>query len=82
MQARAGGTGLVLGAGGVLGAAWTIGALAALREERGLDRRDASVLVGTSAGSVLAGFLGCAIGVDVLLDHQRGMVNAEAPDIS
>ncbi len=82
MQARAGGTGLVLGAGGVLGAAWTIGALAALREERGLDRRDASVLVGTSAGSVLAGFLGCAIGVDVLLDHQRGIVNAEAPDIS
>ena len=81
MQAS-GGTGLVLGAGGVLGAAWTIGALAALREERGLEPRDASVLVGTSAGSVLASFLGCGIGVDVLLDHQRGIVNAEAPDIS
>ena len=74
-------TGLVLGAGGVLGAAWTIGALAALQSERGLDPRDADVLVGTSAGSVLSAFLGCGIGVDVLLDHQRGIVNAEAPDI-
>jgi NTE family protein len=75
-------TGLVLGAGGVLGAAWTIGALAALEEERGLDPRDAEVLIGTSAGSVLSAFLGCGVGVDVLLDHQRGIVNAEAPDIS
>ena len=77
-----GGTGLVLGAGGVLGAAWSIGALSALEQERGLDPRDASVLVGTSAGSVLAGFLGCGIGVDVLLDHQRGIVTPGAPDIS
>ena len=75
-------TGVVLGAGGVLGAAWTIGALAALEAERGIDPREAQVLVGTSAGSVLASFLGCGIGVDVLLDHQRGIVNAEAPDIS
>ena len=74
-------TGVVLGAGGVLGAAWTIGALAAVQEHRSLDPREAEVLVGTSAGSVLASFLGCGIGVDVLLDHQRGIVNAEAPDI-
>jgi NTE family protein len=40
------------------------------------------VLIGTSAGSVLSAFLGCGVGVDVLLDHQRGIVNAEAPDIS
>lgn len=75
-------TGVVLGAGGVLGAAWTIGALAALQEHHGWDPREADVLVGTSAGSVLASFLGCGIGVDVLLDHQRGIVSAEAPDIS
>ena len=75
-------TGVVLGAGGVLGAAWTIGALAALQDVRGEDPREAEVLIGTSAGSVLAGFLGCGVGVDVLLDHQRGIVNAEAPDIS
>jgi NTE family protein len=74
--------GVVLGAGGVLGAAWTIGALAALQEHDGLDPREADVLVGTSAGSVLASFLGNGIGVDVLLDHQRGIVTEDAPDIS
>lgn len=75
-------TGLVLGAGGVLGAAWTIGALAALQETRGIDPREAEVLVGTSAGSVLAAFLGCGVGVDVLLDHQRGVLHPDAPEIS
>ena len=72
----------MLGAGGVLGAAWTIGALAALQEHRGEDPRDAEVLVGTSAGSVLASFLGCGFGVDVLLNHQRGIVSADGPDIA
>jgi NTE family protein len=75
-------TGVVLGAGGVLGAAWTIGALAALQEERGVDPREAAALVGTSAGSVLAASLGCGLGVDALLDHQRGIVTAEAPQLS
>ncbi len=65
--------GLVLGAGGVLGAAWTIGALAAVQEQYGWDPREADVLVGTSAGSVLAASLGCGIGVEDLLDHQRGI---------
>ena len=74
-------TGVVLGAGGVLGAAWTIGALSALQEHTGEDPRDAEVLVGTSAGSVLASFLGCGVGVDVLLDHQRGLVHPDGPDI-
>ncbi len=74
--------GLVLGAGGVLGAAWSIGALGALRQHDGWDPREAEVLIGTSAGSVLAAFLGCGTSVDVLLDHQRGIVNAEMPDLS
>jgi NTE family protein len=70
-------TGVVLGAGGVLGAAWTIGALTALATERDVDPREAGALLGTSAGSVLAASLGCGVGVDVLLDHQRGVVRAE-----
>ena len=56
--------GLVLGAGGVLGAAWTIGALAAVREHLGWEPGTADVLVGTSAGSVLASALACGFGVD------------------
>jgi len=65
--------GLVLGGGGVLGASWMIGALAALQDTYGWDPRDAEVLVGTSAGSVLAGLLGCGITVETLVNHQRGV---------
>ncbi len=65
--------GLVLGAGGVLGAAWTVGALAAVEEQLGWDPREAEVLIGTSAGSVLASALACGISVQELLDHQRGV---------
>jgi NTE family protein len=65
--------GLVLGAGGVLGAAWSIGALAAIAEVEGFDAQEADLLVGTSAGSVLAGLLGSGLTVSHLLDHQRGI---------
>lgn len=64
---------LVLGAGGVLGAAWSIGALHAVAEVEGFDPRSSDVIVGTSAGSVLAALLGSGLGVDDLLAHQRGM---------
>ena len=66
--------GLVLGAGGVLGAAWTIGALSALREEYDWEPGDAEVLLGTSAGSVLVGALACGVGVQTLRNHQQGVV--------
>ncbi len=64
--------GLVLGAGGVLGAAWTIGALAALAEVEGFEPHTADVVVGTSAGSVLAALLGSGLSTADLLSHQRG----------
>lgn len=64
--------GLVLGGGGVLGGAWMVGALAALQEVRGLDVRDADVLVGTSAGSVMAALIGAGVSVDQLRAHQLG----------
>src|SRR5438034_10201255 len=46
-------TGLVLGAGGVVGASWLIGALEALQDETGWDPSTADAIVGTSAGSVV-----------------------------
>src|SRR5436190_5888105 len=46
-------TGLVLGAGGVVGASWLIGALQALQDETGWDPSMADAIVGTSAGSVV-----------------------------
>jgi NTE family protein len=76
-RAGAGGRwGLVLGGGGVLGAAWLVGALEALERSRGIDARQAEVIVGTSAGSVVGALL--AAGVSVAdqraeqLDHAGG----------
>src|SRR5438105_13500032 len=45
--------GLVLGAGGVVGASWLIGALEALQDSTGWDPAEAEYIVGTSAGSVV-----------------------------
>ena len=64
--------GLVLGGGGVLGAAWTVGALTALEEQLGIDAREFDEFVGTSAGSVLAALLACGAGVAQLREHQLG----------
>jgi NTE family protein len=64
--------GLVLGAGGVLGAAWMTGALPALQERLPCPLEDVDLIVGTSAGSVLAAALRCGIGIDEMVAHQRG----------
>jgi predicted acylesterase/phospholipase RssA len=64
--------GLVLGGGGVLGAAWMVGALQALQDEIGVDVREFEALVGTSAGSILAALLGAGVSVADLVNHQRG----------
>ncbi|MGA3151948.1 MAG: patatin-like phospholipase family protein [Streptosporangiaceae bacterium] len=64
--------GLVLGAGGVLGGAWMAGALPALQECLPCAVNDVDVIVGTSAGSVLAAALRCRISVGELIAHQRG----------
>ncbi len=49
--------GLVLGAGGVVGAAYHAGALTALEHDLGFDGRAADVIVGTSAGALVAALL-------------------------
>jgi len=72
---------LVLGGGGVLGAAWMIGALAAVRDAYQWDPRESEVLVGTSAGSVLTALLGCDITVDTLINHQRGVPAPGDPQV-
>lgn len=64
--------GLVLGAGGVLGAAWMTGALPALQERLPCAINDVDVIVGTSAGSVLAAALRCHIAIDEMVAYQRG----------
>jgi NTE family protein len=63
--------GLVIGAGGIVGMAWTTGALVALEEVSGWDPRTAEVLVGTSQGAMLATFLASGIGTKELLAWYR-----------
>jgi NTE family protein len=62
----------VLGAGGVLGAAWMTGALPMLAERMPCAVSDVEVIVGTSAGSVLAAALRCGVGIDDLMAFHRG----------
>ncbi|WP_298329604.1 patatin-like phospholipase family protein [Haloactinopolyspora sp.] len=64
--------GLVLGGGGVLGAAWMLGALNAVEEATGVDVRTFDHILGTSAGSVLAALIGSGVDVATLRDHQLG----------
>lgn len=68
--------GLVIGAGGVPGLAWSCGTLAALEGSTGWDPRTADRLVGTSQGSVLAAILGSGVGTDDLTRWYR----RELPD--
>lgn len=62
---------LVLGGGGVLGGTWAVGALAALEQEFGFAAADVDVIVGTSAGSVIAALLGAGVTVPQL-EQQYG----------
>jgi len=64
--------GLVLGAGGIQGAAWLTGGLDALAEETGWDPGDADYVIGTSAGSMIGAL--CASGVPpwFMVAHSRG----------
>ncbi|MEJ2864188.1 patatin-like phospholipase family protein [Actinomycetospora flava] len=59
--------GLVLGTGGQLGYAWTVAALTTWELETGRDAREADVLVGTSAGSVIAAALASGVPVSDML---------------
>ncbi|GHF90950.1 hypothetical protein GCM10018790_80150 [Kitasatospora xanthocidica] len=71
--------GLVLGGGGMLGAAWTVGALCAVEEATGQPPGDADLLLGTSAGAILAALLSGGVRPEQLRDHQRGLPITEGP---
>src|SRR5438270_13101205 len=64
--------GLVLGAGGVLGGSWLLGALHAISAETGWDPAMADYIVGTSAGSMIGALLACGVKPELMLAHSRG----------
>src|SRR5256885_11906648 len=67
-------TGLVLGAGGIVGQAYHAGVLAALEHDLGWDPRTADLIVGSSAGSVTGTLL--RLGVPA---HDLAAWAVEAP---
>src|SRR6478735_9602223 len=58
--------GLVLGAGGTTGAAFHAGALLALEQDLGWDPREADIIVGSSAGSIVGALLRAGLTTDDL----------------
>lgn len=64
--------GLVLGAGGVVGASWLIGSLLGLADETGWDPREADRIVGTSAGSVVGGLTAAGLAPDLMATFANG----------
>jgi NTE family protein len=64
--------GVVLGAGGTVGLAYEAGVLMALKELGGIDAADADLLVGTSAGSIVAAHLRAGWSVEDLWRSARG----------
>ena len=63
------GRALVLGGGGITGIAWELGIIAAL-SDAGIDLASADVVVGTSAGSVVAAQLTSGTSLEVLYSAQ------------
>ncbi len=72
-------TALILGGGGALGVSWATGVLAGL-QEAGQDVTDADLIVGTSAGSIVATQVaqGWAL-AEMVEEHRNGTVGANPP---
>jgi NTE family protein len=64
--------GLVLGAGGVVGASWLIGALEALEAETGWKGAEAERIVGTSAGSVIGALTAAGVDPELMGAYASG----------
>lgn len=75
------GQGLVLGSGGVLGYSWLVAALNTWTEHTGTDPRDVDLLVGTSAGSVVAAGLVSGQSPDAMLRHLQGEPHDDDPTV-
>jgi NTE family protein len=62
----------VFGGGGVLGYAWTLGALRAVEDVAGVEAVDSEIVIGSSAGAVLAALLSLGVTGAELARHHQG----------
>lgn len=70
--------GLVLGAGGIAGFSYHVGALNALQESTGWDPRTAEIMVGTSAGSGIAAMIRGNVAISEMLDRAMSIASDPA----
>lgn len=70
---------IVIGGGGVLGGTWAVGALSALEKSQGFSVNEVDLLVGTSAGSVLAGLIASGVTIDELIQHYSDQKVTSGP---
>jgi NTE family protein len=64
--------GLALGAGGVVGASWTIGALEALEAKTGFSGVDADEVLGTSAGALIGALVAARVPLAAMAAYASG----------
>jgi NTE family protein len=64
--------GLVLGAGGVVGGSWLVGALEALESETGWSPSSADIISGTSAGSVVGALTASGLSPSLMAAYIGG----------
>jgi NTE family protein len=64
--------GLALGAGGVVGASWILGALEALEAQTGFRAGDADEVLGTSSGSVIAALVAARVSTAAMTRYASG----------
>jgi len=74
------GRAVVLGGGGVAGIAWEVGLLSGLAGQ-GVDVRDADLVLGTSAGSVVGALLRAGLDLTGLYEAQLAPVPASEPKV-
>ncbi|MEY2535107.1 MAG: hypothetical protein QOF29_3017, partial [bacterium] len=72
--------GLVLGAGGVIGGSWLIGALDALEAETGGRAADAEQIVGTSAGAVIGALAAAGVAPESMSAYASGRTLDDVAD--
>ncbi|HEX8120851.1 MAG TPA: patatin-like phospholipase family protein [Solirubrobacteraceae bacterium] len=75
-------TGLVLGAGGVVGGSWLIGALDALESETGWSPTKADIITGTSAGSVIGALTAAGVEPSLIAAYASGGAGDEVAEVA
>jgi NTE family protein len=73
--------GIVLGAGGVVGASWLIGALEALEDETGFKATEADHVVGTSAGAVVGSLTAAGLPASYMASYMAGRSHEDLAEL-